>query len=329
VLANCMRALRGLGLDRAVARNGFAMRRWGYSDARGELLCETDLESLWGDVGACVGVERTKLIEVLLGAATGVRARHGVTVSNLAQASRWVSVGFTDGSSADYDLVVGADGIRSTIRRLAFGGPQPTYSGQVVWRAVIPTRFDALDGMQLLMGDGRFFGLLPVGDGQTYGFAGLDAPEPPDNPLRGGLGTVRQLFASFSDAVAAFLAALECDEQLRFDPIEWVDADRWHTGGVLLIGDAAHAGPPHMGQGGCMALEDAVVLAEVLHEAATVDDALAAFEVRRRPRTDWVQEQSRAALRFWLLPPQIRDAALRQDGEHVMHMRYAPLRSAA
>jgi 2-polyprenyl-6-methoxyphenol hydroxylase-like FAD-dependent oxidoreductase len=73
-----------------------------------------------------------------------------------------------------------------------------------------------------------------------------------------------------------------------------VELEQWHTGRVVLIGDAAHAGPPMMAQGGCMAMEDAYVLAEVLREAESVESALGSYASRRRPRTDWVQQQSRA-----------------------------------
>jgi len=77
-----------------------------------------------------------------------------------------------------------------------------------------------------------------------------------------------------------------------------------------------------------MAMEDAVVLSEVLREAETVENALDAYVTRRRPRTDWVQDQSRAALAAWLLPPAVRDATLRERGDQMMHARYAPLRPA-
>jgi 2-polyprenyl-6-methoxyphenol hydroxylase-like FAD-dependent oxidoreductase len=180
--------------------------------------------------------------------------------------------------------------------------------------------------MMVVMGDGCFFGLVPVGGGRTYGFGGLDAPEPFDDPIEGRLERVRHRFAELGGPVPEYPAALACDEQLRFDAIEWVDMDRWYSGRVLLIGDAAHAGPPHMGHGGCMAMEDAVVLSDVLREADTLEDALATHTARRRPRTDWVQEQSRAALAGWLLPPAVRDAALSERGDLMMRVRFAPLR---
>jgi len=328
VLGNGMRALRALGVDCAVARDGVVMRRWQSCNVRGDVLCDTDLAALWGGVGPCIGIERGKLLVALLAGAAGVPARLGTAVTRLTQVANRVTVDFSDGSQADYDLVIGADGVHSTTRTVVLGGQPPRYAGQVVWRTVIPTSLRGLDGMRLVMGDGCFFGLLPVGSGRTYGFAGLDAPVPFVDPLEGRLERLRQRFASLGGPVPDFLAALRCDEQLRYDPIQWVDTDRWYGGRVLLIGDAAHAGPPHLGQGGCMAIEDAIVLADVLRDATSVEDALETFVTRRRPRTDWVQEQSRAAMRFWLLPPATRDLALRERGNDVMHARYEPLFAA-
>jgi 2-polyprenyl-6-methoxyphenol hydroxylase-like FAD-dependent oxidoreductase len=107
-----------------------------------------------------------------------------------------------------------------------------------------------------------------------------------------------------------------------------VDLDRWHQGRAVLIGDAAHAAPPHMGEGGSMAMEDAVVLAEELRAAPTVEDALDRYERRRRPRADWVQQQSRIAATAWVLPPEVRNAALRGRGDRMLRERYQPLIAA-
>jgi 2-polyprenyl-6-methoxyphenol hydroxylase-like FAD-dependent oxidoreductase len=323
-----MRVLDGLGVAGAVMDAGALLRHWRFCDPRGEVLCDTDLGALWGDTGPCVGIERGALHAALRAGAAAVPARLGVALTGLTPGTGRVTVDFSDGSRADYDLVVGADGIRSAMRTLAFGGPPPRFAGQVVWRSVVVARPRGLDGLTVVLGDGCFFGLLPVGGGRTYGFAGLNAAEPFDDPPAGRLERVRRRFAGLGGPVADYLGALSHDDQLRYDAIEWVDAERWHTDRVVLLGDAAHAGPPHMGQGGCLAMEDATVLSEVLREADTVEEALEAYVTRRRPRTDWVQEQSRAALQAWLWPPDVRDAALRERGDELLRARYAPLRPA-
>jgi FAD-dependent urate hydroxylase len=145
------------------------------------------------------------------------------------------------------------------------------------------------------------------------------------DPLPGRLARFRDRFSAFGGPVPEYLAALESDEQLHFGPIEWVDLDTWHAGRVVLIGDAAHAATPHMGEGGSLAIEDALVLAEVLRDAGTVEEALDAYEARRRPRVGWVQDQSRAAARAWILPPDARNGVLRERGDQMLQDRYRPL----
>lgn len=328
LLANGMRMLRALGVADAVVERGAVLRHWTYGDAQGDVLCTTDLEALWGEVGPCIGIERGALQEIMLEAAAAVPARLGVGPVAISQDGERVSVGFSDGSRGEYDLVVGADGIYSTVRTLVFASQPPRFAGQVVWRSIIASRPRGLDGMLVVMGEGCFFGLVPMGRGQTYGFAGLDACAPFADPLAGRLARVRQRFAALGGPVAEYLATLNDDVELRFDGIEWVEQEQWRAGRVLLIGDAAHASPPQLGQGGCMALEDTVVLSQELRSANSLDDALAAYVNRRKPRTDWVREQSRAALKAWLLPPPIRDAALRERGDQMMRARYAPLLAA-
>jgi len=275
-------------------------------------------------VGPCLGITRVRLQEILLAAAAAVPHRLGAAVTSLTQDGERVSVGFGDGTSGDYDLVVGADGIHATVRGLAVSPVTPDYAGTMAWRSVIPARPPGVTHLAMLMGEGCFFGLVPVGDGQTYGFAGVDA-ERFDDPLPGRLERFRRRFAGFGGPVPAYLDALERDEQLHAGPIEWVEPDRWHEGRVVLVGDAAHAAPPHMGEGGAMAMEDAVVLAELLRSADTVESALEGYAARRRPRTQWVQDQSRIAARAWVLPPAVRNGALRERGDQMLRDRYRPL----
>jgi 2-polyprenyl-6-methoxyphenol hydroxylase-like FAD-dependent oxidoreductase len=326
--ANGLRVLRALGVGEAVEQAGALLRRWGFFDQQGRTLSTTDLQQLWGEVGPCVGISRVRLQQVLIAGAARVPTRLGVSITSLTQEQDRVSVGFSDGSAGDYDLVVGADGIYSTVRRLTISVAPPGYAGTMVWRSIISTRPASLTEIMILMGDGCYFGLVPMGDGRTYGFGAVGGPRF-DDPLEGRLERFRYRFAGFGGPVPAYLAALECDEQLHVGPFEWMDLDRWYTGRVVLIGDAAHAGPPNMAEGGCMAMEDALVLAEELRSADTIERALASYVARRRPRADWVQEQSRIAAQGWVSSPAARNAALRERGDQVLRDRYRPLIPAA
>ena len=118
---------------------------------------------------------------------------------------------------------------------------------------------------------------------------------------------------------------MERDEQVHCSTVEWVDQEEWQRGRVVLIGDAAHASSPMMGQGGGMAMEDASVLAECLRSRDTVEAALDRYVTRRKPRVRWVQQESLAVSQIIGLPSETRNAALRTRGEEMFRHRFRPL----
>ena len=327
VQANGMRMLLSLGLAAGVQNAGAVVRRWQFHGEQGEVLSETDLEALWGDAGPCVGIERSKLQRALLPGVDNLRCRLGTSVISVVQDGRRVSVGFSDGSTEDYDLVVGADGIRSTVRALTLTAAAPNDLGAMNWRSIAPIRPAGLTGLQMHMGDGCVFGLVPMGAGRTYGFAYVIQPRFHD-PLEGRLGRLRKRFATFGGRVQEYLASLERDDQVICSVMEWMEFEKLYTGRVVLVGDAAHASSPMMGQGGCMAMEDACVLAEELRAAATVESALASYANRRKARVEWVQRQSMAVGESLTMPSAVRNAMFRQRGNEAMLARFRPLVSA-
>ena len=322
--ANGMRVLQTLGLGEAVEKAGAVVRHWSFCDQYGEYLCDTDLEELWGNVGPCIGIERPRLQKILLTGADAVPCRLGISVTSLIQDEQQVVVGFSDGSTGNYDLVVGADGIYSTVRTLVMGTVRPSYTGLMIWRSLVPIRPRGVTNFKLMLGDGCFFGIMPMGDGHTNVFGGVGIPRTHD-PVQGRLERFRKRFTGFSSQVQECLAAIPSDEQIYCGPIEWVKIDYWRRGRIVLIGDAAHAGPPTMAEGGCMAMEDAYVLAEVLNCAETVEGALDSYATRRVPRANWVQQQSRVVVESLLMPPALRNPAFRERGNQGMHDRFRPL----
>jgi 2-polyprenyl-6-methoxyphenol hydroxylase-like FAD-dependent oxidoreductase len=153
VQPNAMRALRCLGVGAAFEAAGAVIGRFGYYDQHGAPLCDIDLGGLWSSVGTFVGISRAALHDVLRSGPG--RCRLGTAVTGVTQDERSVSVSFGDGTVAGYDLVVGADGINSDVRRLVFGGPAPAYAGQMAWRSLAPVRPRALDGVQFWLGEDR------------------------------------------------------------------------------------------------------------------------------------------------------------------------------
>lgn len=326
--ANGLRVLRALGLAAAVEQAGAVVRHWAWCDQQGEVLSNTDLVAVWGGVGPCVGIARPALQQVLLEGAMALPYRLGSAVTSLTQdvEHQGVRVGFSDGSSGEYDLVIGADGLGSTVRELALGTASIGYTGVMMWRSIVPTRTPGVtDTLTILLGEGSLFGQVPMGAGHTYGFGYVNEPRLHD-PLEGRRERLRQRFAAFGGPVPAYLAALTPDEQIHCAPIEWVrDVEQWHRGRVVLIGDAAHAGPPTMGIVGCMAMEDAYVLAEELRAAETVESALDTYERRCRPRAEWVVRESRAVVASVARPPSIRDPDMRERGNQELRDRFRPL----
>jgi FAD-dependent urate hydroxylase len=325
VQPNGMRMLRSLGLAAGIERAGAVVRRWQFCDEQGDVLSETDLVALWSDAGPCVGIERAKLQRALLPGVADLRCRLGTSVTCLEQDDRRVSVGFSDGSTGDYDLVVGADGIRSTVRALTLTTATPSDLGAMNWRSIAPIQPPNRSALQIHLGEGRVFGLVPMGAGRTYGFAYVIGPRFSD-PVEGRLARLRSRFATFGGRVQEYLASLERDDQVICSAMEWMVCEQWHVGRVVLVGDAAHASSPMMGQGGCMAMEDACALAHELRAAATVEGALANYVRRRKPRVEWVQHQSMAlADTLTTGPSAVRNAVLRERGTEAMQSRFGPL----
>jgi 2-polyprenyl-6-methoxyphenol hydroxylase-like FAD-dependent oxidoreductase len=297
LMGPALRALERLGVLEQCLREGGGTSEMSLFDVDGNLLEQLHLDGLLGpDYPAVGGMMRPALHRILAGAAVdaGVAVRTGVSVASLQQRPDGVDVVLTDGTSGTYDLVLGADGLRSQIRELVFGAdaPQPQALGQMVWRAV-------LDRPASVTGEGQFYGpglktgFTPLGPDTMYQFlvqpfADAELPAPEDRPAR-----MRELLAPFGGVVAEVREQITDPEKVDVRKLYWLlMPSPWYRGRVLLIGDAAHATTPQLAMGGAIALEDGIVLAELLAAHDEPEAALDGFMARRYERCRMVVENS-------------------------------------
>jgi FAD-dependent urate hydroxylase len=322
---NATRALRALGLDARLTGRSVEISRQRFCNHRGRLLRDIDVAALWRPVGPCLAMHRADLHDLLLEATGALPIHLGQTVDRITQRHGVVSVEYSDGTSGEYDLVVAADGITSAVRRLTFEPTAvPRAVGQVGWRFVA-ARPPEVTTWSVMLGRRTGFLTLPIADDRVYCYGDTLLARDLDGAERAPAERLTRLFSEFADPAATLLDALDAASEIHFSTIEEVVLDSWVRDRVVLIGDAAHATSPNMAQGAAMALEDALVLGHCLHDIEPIPYALATFEARRRPRTDWVRAQTHRRDHTRYLPPTVRDNVLRVFGRSIMHANYRPL----
>lgn len=292
-----MRALGTIGvLDRCVAA-GFGINRLARGDVRGEIFrVEGEAPRLNGpEYPATLGIMRPVLHQVLADATreAGVKPRLGLTVEAIEQRPDSVGAIFSDGVRGRYDMVVGADGINSRVRDLVFGPKlKPRFTGQAIWRATVP-RPPEVDVLVSFMGPRNKAGFNPVSPELMYIFLVTNHRDRSEIPRTGLVEAMREQLADFGGLVARAREQITTAEQVVCRPAEaLLVPPPWYRDRVVLIGDAAHATTPHLASGALIAIEDAVVLAELAATEAPVPDLLARFMARRYERCRMVVEHS-------------------------------------
>lgn len=200
-------------------------------------------------------------------------------------------VKFANGHTDTADAIIGADGIRSVVRDAIFGRQEPRYAGYTCWRGICPRPASLAAGsMGEWWGRGKRLGLVTIPGDRLYWFAVQNAP--PNFRPADARAHLLAAFAGWADPATEVLTNTPADRIFHNDILDRPPIRVWSKGRVGVIGDAAHPTTPNLGQGGCMALEDAVVLARHLATTSNPTRALEAFAAERSPRTSAIVRES-------------------------------------
>jgi 2-polyprenyl-6-methoxyphenol hydroxylase-like FAD-dependent oxidoreductase len=294
VWPNAMRALERLGLADRVWSLGRPFGVGRILDSTGRVLVEGArreiLERRFGWPGTVL--HRHRLLKALAQSLPPGLVRLGGRCVAFEQDALGVTVRFADGAEARADLLVGADGLGSTVRTALLGNQKPRYAGYTAYRGITPGGPGG-DITSEAWGVGQRFGFVPAVGGEMYWWAALTAPAGLDPPPADHKAELLRRYRGWFAPIEQVIADTPDDAILRHDVFDRPTTRGWSRGRVTLLGDAAHPVTPDLGQGACLALEDAVVLAGCLRAEPDVATALETYERRRVPRARFIERHSR------------------------------------
>jgi prepilin-type processing-associated H-X9-DG protein len=294
--SNVVRAMEQLGLLGKYVEAGFGFNQVEIFLPNGERAAVIDSPSLVPGQPANIGIGRRALHKILgdSALAAGADIKLGLTVQQFDPHAAGVNVGFADGSRSSYDIVVGADGLYSATREAIFPDiASPEFTGQSVWRYNFP-RADDVNNLCVYEG-AVGIGLVPLSDELMYIYVTTQEDGNPRYPKDGLAAAMRSKLAGTCPRIAALADQITDNDEVVYKPLEWLLVeDHWHNGRIVLLGDAAHATTPHLGQGAGMAVEDSIVLAQEIARAETPEAAFQAYYNRRIDRCRYIVERSRA-----------------------------------
>jgi 2-polyprenyl-6-methoxyphenol hydroxylase-like FAD-dependent oxidoreductase len=306
LIGPALRALDGLGIYEDCVAEGFGVTDFEIYAADGSLADRFQLPSPVGtDQPGLLGMMRPALHRILLHRATeeGAVLRTGTSPVHIGLMSSEVEVAFDTGETGCYDLVIGADGLRSTVRDLVFGPTPPDFQGQGIFRVVLPRPAGMTAEAQFQPVGDVTVGFTPIADDRMYMYCVFPVEanyRPRDAEL---VDLVRARIEPFDGIVAKIRDEIREPGQVNFTTFETILAPGpWYRGRTLILGDAAHCTTPHLAAGAAMCLEDALVLGEELDAARNIDEALRAFRTRRYARCKYVVETA-VQLSYWQTHP--------------------------
>ncbi|MFF7023206.1 FAD-dependent monooxygenase [Streptomyces klenkii] len=332
VLSNAVSALRVLGIDLGLEERGQTVLHTEIMTGDGRTLRSLPIESAGEELGApSVAMCRADLQAALLEGLGDQRIETGAVATGYETTSDGVRVRFEDGREATGDILIGADGINSVVRRQRTGDGKPRYGGFLCWLAVTPYDHPRMTkGFNAhYWGVGKRFGIHDVGHGRAYWWGTINMPTHAARSWSSDKDQVIRAYDNWADEVRHAVRTTPVEDIVAVPALDRPFLEQWGEGPVTLLGDAAHPMLPSLGQGGSTSIEDAVVLAQCLASHSDPVAALRAYENMRRERTRFMVEVSRKFAGFEQVENPVlcslRDAYLRRAPQSVL---FAPFQRA-
>jgi len=299
---NTIKALRGIGLEQRLRDVAFRPEMTRYRDAadgtvRWERLQGDTYEEKYG--APHLLLHRAELHGALVSAVPGEHIRLGKTLTAFEQGDDGVRMHFADGTSAEADLMIAADGVHSIVRDRVAGPGEQRFTGRVAYRTTFPASLmngREIEGSTKWMADDRHIVIYYLNEARSEIYFVTSTPEPEYDveswSTTGDMDELRRAYVGFHPEVQAVLEA--CPTAHKWALVSREPLPTWHAGRVALLGDACHPMTPYMAQGAGMAIEDAAILARCLEGARQGDitAAFARYEAIRKPRASWIQAAS-------------------------------------
>lgn len=298
--ANAILGFEQMGIKDQVLSVSNVLHRFKVFDRRAKVISQSDNLSINRKLNTVsnFAVHRADLQRVLLAELGEVPLQLNKRTWDFRQTNDQVEIRFADGSAVKTDYVIAADGIHSIFREMLTPNSKIRFAGYTCWRGVTPslagldTKLDFHTASET-WGLGKRFGIVPLTNGRFYWFACLNAPQARDEKMaKMDKAQLLEAFAEFHDPVARMIEHTDPSQLLWNDIIDFAPIKQFAFQRVLLLGDAAHATTPNMGQGACQAIEGAAILGKVMADATDPQKAFKLFEQRRVARTELIVNRS-------------------------------------
>lgn len=290
---NALKVFDWLGIGDEIRKNGVAIEYATITNAQLKPLREPKKQFLsdsnTGDY--IVAIHRARLQEILYHALPQGIVHLGMPYNGHEEREGEIVVRFGENAQSA-DVLLGADGIRSAVRGQLLGQIPLRYSGQTCWRGVAERPNATTIKMAEAWGRKKRFGFAAISPERVYWFAVQSTEKDGKDEQGTSKNKLLSLFADFHPSVAQLINATPVDKIIRSDISDLTRLDTWHKGRVCLLGDAAHATTPNMGQGGAQGVEDAYYLANILSQNTDYNKAFSNFEQRRRSKVDFIVNNS-------------------------------------